>query len=716
MTGAADSSGGDQGPFGGGTRVTSQVNTAESAVGQMMELEDKLRPANEATADDAPGHAADEESGEPTAVKVVPSVVTLVPAVATAKPKAAKPKAAQPRAAKPRAAKPKPAKPKPARPKPNPAQRVVAASPVTHTANSVKAKAWPAEASQMVPPDLLSAVERLRMQVATMSLTLEVDDVDAARIEREGILSQLDDYLLPRLRRRDAPLLAVIGGSTGAGKSTLTNSIVRREVSRSGVLRPTTRSPVLVHHPYDSGAFLTQRILPRLTRVTSEAPEPIQPIDPNAPRITGLRLVPHDGLAPGLAIIDAPDIDSLVETNRDLAVQLLQAADLWIFVTTAARYADALPWEMLRQAADRGAAVAVVLDRVPPEAMQELRIHLATRLRDRGLGGAPLFTIPETRTVDGFLPEELVAPLKQWLRRVAGDARSRTVIAERTLKGALGSLPARGHLLAQAADAQAVGWRQLRAEVDDVFDRARVRLLGSLIDGSLVRGEVLARWQEFIADGDFVRRLDGGGPNLADRLSAVVRREPEVVQPLDVPVTEGIAASIRAATRAATEAVLTRWRQHPFGAALLAARGRQVNASDVEARLERAVRDWRLEMSSRIASAVEEATASAPQARVDPQTAADVIFVIVLDERSEHGEEGSSADTLAAGRRIVERFLGEDRVRSLAADARADLVSRAAVLLDAERRRLDRLLESNDAAAGRGEALRTAVQLLEAAR
>jgi len=182
----------------------------------------------------------------------------------------------------------------------------------------------PAVASQQL--DLVTAVERLRMQVATLSLTLDVPEVVAARREREGLLSQLDDYLLPRLRRRDAPLLAVIGGSTGAGKSTLTNSLVRRMVSRSGVLRPTTRSPVLVHHPFDSGAFLSQRILPRLTRVTSEAPEPLQPIDPNAPRITGLRLVPHDGLAPGMAIIDAPDIDSLVETNRDLAVQLLQAA------------------------------------------------------------------------------------------------------------------------------------------------------------------------------------------------------------------------------------------------------------------------------------------------------------------------------------------------------------------------------------------------------
>jgi GTPase SAR1 family protein len=566
------------------------------------------------------------------------------------------------------------------------------------------------------PPDLLGAVERLRMQVAILSLTLDVDDVDAARREREGILSQLDDYLLPRLRRRDAPLLAVIGGSTGAGKSTLTNSLVRREVSRSGVLRPTTRSPVLVHHPYDSGAFLTQRILPRLTRVTSEAPEPLQPIDPNAPRITGLRLVPHDGLAPGLAIIDAPDIDSLVETNRDLAVQLLQAADLWIFVTTAARYADAMPWQMLRQAAERGAAVAVVLDRVPPESMQELRIHLATRLRDRGLGGAPLFTIPEAQTVDGFLPEELVAPLQQWLRRVAGDPHSRNVITNRTMKGAVASLPSRADLLATAADAQAIGWAQLRAEVDGVFDSAGERLVRTLSDGSLVNGELLARWQEFMADGEFLRRLDGGTVNLADRMNAVVHRDPETAVPFDVPVTEGVTDAIRAAIRAAADEVMADWRRHSFGAALLSTRGPAATTTDVETRLERAVRDWRLGVSARLASAIEAAVGADQDVRVDAQTVSDVVFVVLVDARLEaDAVDSPSAATVAAARRIIERFLGADAVEDLLVSARAELVSRASQLLATERKRLERLLETDDSVAERGNALRSAVQLVEAA-
>ena len=74
--------------------------------------------------------------------------------------------------------------------------------------------------------------------------------------------------------------------------------------------------------------------------------------------------MPSEGIPAGLALLDAPDIDSVVTRNRTLATQLLAAADMWLFVTTAARYADAVPWEFLRPAVTRGTAVAVVLDRV----------------------------------------------------------------------------------------------------------------------------------------------------------------------------------------------------------------------------------------------------------------------------------------------------------------------------------------------------------------
>ena len=172
------------------------------------------------------------------------------------------------------------------------------------------------------------------------------------------------------------------------GKSTLVNSLAQDVVSRAGVLRPTTRASVLVHHPDEAHWFIGPRILPGLARVTGADTND----DPGAVRLAAAPGLPH-----GLALLDAPDIDSVVEANRDLARQLLGAADLWIFVTTAARYADAVPWGFLRQAAERGTSIAIILDRVPPEAVIAVGDHLAGMLATEGLRSAPVFTLTESQ-------------------------------------------------------------------------------------------------------------------------------------------------------------------------------------------------------------------------------------------------------------------------------------------------------------------------------
>ena len=100
----------------------------------------------------------------------------------------------------------------------------------------------------MEQPIDAAAIEQLRGALVDREFTIELPENAEARRERVELLDQIDDYLLPRLRRIDAPLLAVLGGSTGAGKSTITNSLVGADVTTAGVLRPTTRAPVLVCH------------------------------------------------------------------------------------------------------------------------------------------------------------------------------------------------------------------------------------------------------------------------------------------------------------------------------------------------------------------------------------------------------------------------------------------------------------------------------------
>jgi len=276
---------------------------------------------------------------------------------------------------------------------------------------------------------MVTALVRLRGALQEARLPLELPGADEQRGARAEMVDQLEDYVIPRVTTLEAPLLAVVGGSTGAGKSTLVNSLVGHKVTQPGLLRPTTRSPVLVCHPADLRWFSDTRVLPELTRTSGSGTDH-----------RTLQLVTSPSLHPGLAFLDAPDIDSVVAANRRLATQLLAAADLWLFVTTAARYADAVPWDVLQTAQERGTALAVLLDRVPPGAEDDIAAHLREMLAAHCLGGTPLFVVPESALLDGLLPDPVVAPLRGWFSDLARDAAHRAAVVRRTLDGALDSI------------------------------------------------------------------------------------------------------------------------------------------------------------------------------------------------------------------------------------------------------------------------------------
>jgi len=530
---------------------------------------------------------------------------------------------------------------------------------------------------------LRGAVGVLRDTLDATELPLDLPETADAQAERHALLRQLDDYILPRLDSLDAPLLAVVGGSTGAGKSTLVNSIVGGEVSASGVLRPTTTVPVLIHHPSDAHWFSNQRVLPELSRVTGSAHDRDQP--------GTVRLVKSSALQPGLALLDAPDIDSVVKANRALSGQLLQAADMWLFVTTAARYADAVPWDLLRAASERGTAVAIVLDRVPPEDIDEIKPHLVEMLREQGMGTSPVFTIPETTlTEDKLLPPEALGRLGQWLTALATDQRARNIIVSHTLQGALASLQARTESVIEATRLQHEATRALALVVDKAYDRARDEVEAGMTDGSLLRGEVLARWQEFVGTGEFFRQVESKISRWRDKITAALKGAPMPAEQVDEALQTGVADLIRSRADSAAAEIARTWRGMPGGDSVLAAAPTLAASDDtVPPRVERLVRDWQGDMLELIRGEGKDRRLNARIAAFGINGIA--LFLMLVAFAHTGGlvgaEVGIATGASVLAQRVLEAIFGDQAVREMAKKAREILLVRVDALFDDERAR-----------------------------
>lgn len=393
-----------------------------------------------------------------------------------------------------------------------------------------------------------------------VSLPLHLPGADEARETRTRGVRRLEDHILPRLSNLDAPLLCVVGGSTGAGKSTIVNSLVNQTVSASSARRPTTRRPLLLHRPEDARWFEPDRILPTLPRRRIDAQAP--PSEPTAESVHELELRENLAVRPGLALLDAPDLDSVVEDNRNLARQLLDAADLWVFVTTAARYADAVPWKMLEDAARRNIAVAIVLNRVPPQAFEEVHVDFSRMLADADLGRAPLIAIEETELVDGMIPREKLQPLTNWLASLSDTAQARAATAKRTLHGSVDALLDSVDGLVTSLSEQAVVATDAAQVVDAEIDAAIRRVAEQTQNGSLLRGEVLSRWQEVVGTAELSKKIDEGISWVKARITGFLTGNPVKAEPVEQAIGEGLSALLSDEIARTHDAIRATWRQN----------------------------------------------------------------------------------------------------------------------------------------------------------
>ena len=562
-----------------------------------------------------------------------------------------------------------------------------------------------------------------------------------ARTLLAAMARQLDDYILPRSASVDNPLTIVVGGSTGAGKSTLVNTLLGEPLTQSGAIRPTTRHPVLLHRAEDEAALSPERFLPTLPRTRTSGmnagSQALPGLDPKIAR--ALIPITTSALPRGIALIDAPDIDSVSEENRTLAKELLSAADLWLFVTTANRYADAVPWELLHEAAARSIAIAVVLNRVPEGDEEAIENDLRRMLDEAGIHAVLIHTVTEQpRDESGMLAPVSLAPLTLWIRELGADAPARAAIARQTLAGAVETLAGNLQVLAAEQERQQAAHQSLATIAAEEYEDALTTIDGALSDGSLLRGEVLSRWHDFVGTGDFFRSLDSTIGRLRDRVGSALRGQPAAAQKVEDALESGIHAVVLDAAARASENTRTRWRASRAGRSLLArldapqavsvapqavsaapeqnaeSKGEVQSAEDIfSAAVAEQIRLWQGSVLEMIR---EEGADKRKRARfLSLGVNATAVMLMVAAFSLTGGitgiEAGIAGGSGVVGTKLLESIFGEDAVRRMATRARTDLLERMADLLTEHAQPFTVVLEETDPQADAEDIHRAAEQV-----
>jgi len=544
--------------------------------------------------------------------------------------------------------------------------------------------------------ELVERSDRLAA-LAARRLALPIENAAAAARARQ-LHDHLEGFVRPRLADLDAPLLVLLVGPTGAGKSSLLNTIAGAEVSKAGVLRPTTRDAVVYASEADA-----QRILGsgRLAIVARER----------------LKLALRPAGADGVAVIDAPDVDSVERDNRELADALVESCDLCVFVTTATRYADLVPWEVLRRVRERGLPLVVVLNRVPADAEDRASVVADAK---RLLGQADDLIVVDEGDVDpnvDGLSREKARPLLDRIERLAAQADERRAVAAQALAGALRGLAPLAHSIADDLEHEAIDADALDRIAVTTYAEELTALTRALQGGLILREEVLRRWNEFVGADQVARFISSGIGRLRAMLVTVFRRTPAApVNAVEQEMTTTLEAlALRHASDAARRTSLA-WSDRAEAAAMVARHPELWSASEA---FGPAVRDGLSEWMRRI---VEDVREHAGRKRAVAQVAAlgvnavgvAVMLAVFIQTAGLTGiEVGIAAGTAVLNQKLLEAIFGEGAMAELVGNARGRLDALLSILFDKDRARFEALVPPPAKMREIATGLRTAVDAMQ---
>lgn len=345
------------------------------------------------------------------------------------------------------------------------------------------------------------------------------------RPRRDSLSRTIRDSLLPRVDNPGRPLRVVFAGPTGSGKSTMINGVVGRNVTPSGSMRPTTRLPLVYTKPSLAGDFVGYKV------VTGKAP-----------------------ILDDMCLIDTPDIDSTSRENHRLARTVLEAADVVVFVSSALRYADLVPWRVLRDLEERGIPVIHALNRISTSSAGVVTDY-RRMLRREGMHG-PVIRVEEHRLRPrGQVPG---ASLRNLRRQLLETVRVRKSESDSILEATIADLCDRAEAFLTEVDGMSNAARALAAST--ATQLADIRSMG--VAESLHHWSNLLHVDEdrWVVSRGWLRRR-GLNVEALDRISTQIRAAlvaalEEGIRPLSIE--EGrLVVDLRSSARGQSQALMS---------------------------------------------------------------------------------------------------------------------------------------------------------------